>query len=203
MPNREVIFSMNIVQFLNGKVSNVKAQINGTPVGYGYVDIDVDISITHPFSGAPAFNGYDVRGIFIGNGSKSLNYNIKLRYAARDLGSYVDQQMYDYNLTTADPHPGKVGNPDGYTRWWNPTEFTTPGLFGYTPGKISKPGYSGTALLNPYKYFADGLGVSDPLWPYLRSKRRFKPYFHRGRPTLATTTCDFPIPLPGSNSTMR
>ncbi|MFH1514139.1 MAG: hypothetical protein ABIG42_01635, partial [bacterium] len=52
-------------------------------------------------------------------------------------------------------------NEDGYTRWFNPSEFTTPGIFGYTPGILASADYTGTANLNPYKYFADNLDDND------------------------------------------
>ena len=197
VPNRNVMFAANVVQFLNGKASNLGFKINGTPVGSNYVDVDIDVSITHPFAGAPAYNGYDVRGIFLGNGSKSLMYNSKLKYAAKDKGTLVDQQMYDYNLTTADPHTGLIGMPDGYTRWWNPTEFTTPGLFGYTPGLVGSAGYVGTALINPYKYFGDNLAVDGDLWTYLTTKTPLLAVFSSGSTNTRNYYLRFPNPTPG------
>jgi hypothetical protein len=163
VPNRGAMFAANVVQFVNSPVSNLSFLINGTPVGTGYVDVDINVSIKHPFAGLTIYNGYDVRGIFIGNGSTALKYDTGLKYAAHK--GTADQEMYDYAKTT--PDPGKYGNPDGYTRWFNPPEFTTSGLFGYTKGAVATPGYVGTATLNPYKYFADGLGVADDAYTFM------------------------------------
>jgi hypothetical protein len=50
-------------------------------------------------------------------------------------------------------------NADGYTRWWNPKEFTAPGLFGYTPGIMGSSGTVFQTTLNPYKVFSDELST--------------------------------------------
>ena len=100
------MFAANVVRISEQQGRQFRFLINRSSVGTGYVDVDIDISITHPTSGMPEYNGYDVRGIFIGNGSKTLTYGgNKLKYASRDKGALVDQQMYDYNLTTGDPIP--------------------------------------------------------------------------------------------------
>jgi len=67
-------------------------------------------------------------------------------------------------------------NADGYTRWWNPTEFTTVGtIFGYTEGIMSPPGALPTTLVHPYKYFADSLGPDDPMVIDPASRGAFNP----------------------------
>ena len=80
VPNRRVTFAANVVTFLNANPANLGFQINDTPVGPDYVDVDIDVSITHPFPGMPQYNGYDVRGIFMGDGSMTLEYNPDLIY---------------------------------------------------------------------------------------------------------------------------
>jgi hypothetical protein len=199
VPNRDIMFAANVTQFLNGSATNLQFNINGTPVGTGYVDVDIDVSIKHPFSGMPQYNGYDVRGIFIGNGSKNLSYNSKLRYAARGKTVGSDQQMFDYDadLVPTDPHAGKVGDPDGYTRWWNPVEFTTPGLFGYTKGMYASGGYTATATLNPYKYFADSLAAGGDLWPFLKTGAAATTRFSSGTTNTRNYYLRFPTPSPG------
>jgi len=153
--NRSTAFAANVVQFVNGNPANLKFNIKGTPMGTDYIDVDIDVSITHPFPGMSKYDGYDVRGIFIGDGSGSLDYSSDYDYPV--LGK--DQCM----LTK----PGSdTGTPDGYTRWYNRKEFGTPGLFGYTPGLFASNGFAGTASLCPYKYFADGLSVNKDLWTF-------------------------------------
>ncbi len=162
--NRSAMFAANVVDFVNNPVTNLGFDIYGTPTGSGYVDVDIDVSITHPFPGMNMYNGYDVRGIFMGEGSGTMTYE-SLNFP--EYGS--DQVMYDYDETDSDPYDGLVGMPDGYTRWFNADEFTEPGLFGYTQGALATPGYIDNldSNLNPYKYFADGLGADDNLWTFL------------------------------------
>ena len=164
VPNRDVDFTVNVVKFLNGATAALAIKVNGLNITSDNVDVDLDLTITHPFPGKPQFNGYDVRGIFLGDGSKTMSYNPKLKYAGH---GGMDQEMYDFGQVANDPHPQGIGMPDGYTRWWNPTEFTSQTIFGYVPGSLGTKGYIPTATLNPYKYFAEGLGVSGDLWTFL------------------------------------
>jgi hypothetical protein len=83
------------------------------------MDVEVDVSLTHPLN-LEAYNGYDVRGIFIGNGSAALSYQ-GLDYSE----DVIDQMLY---------------NADGYSRWFNAIEFLVPGTLGYTQGKIASAG---------------------------------------------------------------
>jgi len=122
--NRNVMFSANVVTFLNGNPANIGFTINNTPIFADTIDVDVDISITHPFDNLPQYNGYDVRGVFIGEGSGTFNYGSSIDFPRNP----HDQMMLD------DPYPddydGDVagGGPDGYTRWFNPSEFYEPGF---------------------------------------------------------------------------
>ncbi|MFH1677003.1 MAG: PKD domain-containing protein, partial [bacterium] len=152
------MFTANVVNFINAKPVNLGFHINSTPLGPDYADVDIDVSITHPFPGLPQYNGYDVRGVFMSDGSGYLDYNSDLAYPV--LGT--DQIML------ADSDDG-VGGADGYTRWFNKTEFSGGGmpLFQYTPGKAASPGFNGDATLNAYKYFADNLGKDENLWDWL------------------------------------
>ena len=146
--NRSVQFTANVVDFVNGNPANLQFIINDTPVGPDYIEVDIDVGITHPFPGMSEYDGYDVRGVFMGDGSESLHYSLDCDYA----GWGVDQYM---------------SNPDGYTRWFNRSEFTTPGVLGYTPGAFASGGFAGTATVNPYKYYADGLNATDPAFDFL------------------------------------
>ncbi len=157
VPNRQVMFAINVVRFVNDPPANMTLQIQDIVPGSGYVDIDINVTLRHPFPGMPQYNGYDVRGVFMGDASGTLAYNSSLNYPV--LGT--DQYMLD------DPVNGDGGGPDGYTRWYNPTEFTSPGLFGYTPGVFQTPDFDGDATLCPYRYFADGLTAKQELWEFL------------------------------------
>lgn len=196
VPNRNVMFAANVTTFLNGKASNMGFNIIGTPVDPNFIDVDIDVTLTHPFPGLTAYNGYDVRGIFMGDGSVNLMYNSALKYAQYDS---TDQVMYDYNLTEADIHSALLGNPDGYTRWWNPSEFTTPGVLGYEKGKLASLNYTPTATLNPYKYFADGLGVEDDAYEWLTTNQATHGVFSAGSSNTRNYYLRFPMPSPGVN----
>jgi len=102
-----------------------------------------DITLTHPFAGKPQFTGFDVKGILMTPGTLAVG-----------------------NLIFADAYETCLENADGYTRWWNPTEFTKPGMFGYTDGILASaaPGAL-TSTVNPYKLFADILTPDGSLGP--------------------------------------
>jgi hypothetical protein len=180
--NRQAMFTANVVQFVNGKPPKLAFHINDTPVGADYVDVDIDVSITHPFPGLTQYNGYDVRGVFMGNGSTQLQYT-SLIYAS--LGT--DQFML--------PDPDdQQGGPDGYTRWFNKTEFSTGGmpLLSYTKGSVASPNFDGTATLNPYKYFADGLTKDDDLWTWLGNNASAHSVFSAGQTNTRNYYLRFP-----------
>ena len=169
--NRQAMFTANVVKFINGNPAYLGFKINGTPTGPDYVDVDIDVGITHPFPGLPAYNGYDVRGVFMGDGSRSMAYNGDLIYSVFGEGQFM----------LPDPVDGH-GGPDGYTRWFNYSEFTTGGmpLFSYTPGKAATPGFVGAATLNPYRYFADSLATNENLWDWLVSHAEYNGQFSSG-----------------------
>ncbi len=166
VPHREGMFHANVVEFLNGDPTNLQFNVNGIVSGLDYLDVDIDVSLKHPFPGMTEFNGYDVRGIFIAEGNlviiSCMGVPLCCQTIFPKLG--ITQFMKDFN-ETGDTE--LCGNPDGYTRWWNPTEFPVTGILGYTEGNLSTPGYSGTATANAFKYFADGLGPCDDQWDFL------------------------------------
>ena len=102
-----------------------------------------DITLTHPFGTKPQLAGFDVKGILMTPGSLEIG-----------------------SLVFADADETRLENADGYTRWWNPTEFTAPGMFGYTQGTLANVSAGAlTATINPYKYFADSLVATDTMQP--------------------------------------
>ena len=83
--------------------------------------IEADIGLRHPFLGLTEFTGFDVCGIFITNGS---------------IGGFDDPDL----LMPGDGDT-RLLNPDGYSRWWNPSEFPVNNgtIFGYTDGLLGTP----------------------------------------------------------------
>ncbi len=159
VPNRDIMFTANVVNFINGNPAGLGFSINSIETGADFTDVDIDIAITHPFPGLPQYNGYDVRGVFMGDGSAELEtYNLDYPVLGTD------------QFMLPNPDTG-YGGPDGYTRWFNYQEFSTGGmpLFQYTQGNAATPGFSGTAKINPYKYFANGLDLIEDLFSWLAS----------------------------------
>ena len=109
--------------------------------------IDADIGLRHPFLGLNKFTGFDVCGILISNGSLS--------------------GFDDTSLILAGDGDTRILNPDGYTRWWNSSEFPINNgtIFSYTDGLLGRPDSVAdfNSTLNAYKYFCDDLGPNDPL----------------------------------------
>jgi hypothetical protein len=204
VPNRDVMFTANVVQFVNNPASNLQFLIHGTPVdpGGAWIDVDIDVAISHPFPGLHQYDGWDVRGVFIGEGSGNMAYDTDLWYAMAG-----DQEMYDYDLGDdpdigyLDPWDGLVGMPDGYTRWWNAAEFTDPGPLGFTEGALASLGYTGSATLNPYKYYCDGIGPAEKLWEWLNTSPNAdeRGIFTAGSTNTRNYYLRFPTPDPNVN----
>ena len=145
-PLRGAMFNCNVVKFLQPPSSPIQlVTVNVNPDSdftTGYLDLDV--TLRHPFPGLDKFRGFDVRGIVMGGGSVPFNF--------------------DQTVFRAGPADLVMENPDGWTRWWNPTEFTTFNtILGYTKGSKAPPNYLATATINPYKFFADDLDKDSPL----------------------------------------
>jgi len=138
-PLRNAMFQANVTRFLQPPSSPINLLtiqfLAGSDLSNGLVVCNV--SIQHPFMGYPKWRGFDVMGIVMGNASTE-------------------------GIGTGEIYPApdelRILNPDGYTRWWNPTEFTTyETIFGYTEGAKSIPGFYADSTINGYKYFSDSL----------------------------------------------
>ncbi len=151
-PLRSAAFTCNVTMFMQPPISpihmlSISIDPNGSDPANGLLDIDVTLS--HPFPGLAKFRGFDVRGIFMA-----------------DLGEpalVIDQ--HDPSLLYNQWNGPRLLNADGYSRWWNYLEFTTYGtIFGYTPAAFAIPkSAEWHSRLNPYKYFADELGIDDEM----------------------------------------
>ena len=105
--------------------------------------LDVDIGLRHPFLGLLEFTGFDVCGILISMGS---------------VGGYDDS-----NVLMPGSGDTRLLNADGYSRWWNPSEFPHNNtMFAYKDGLLGTPDASAhyNATVNGYKLFCDLLGAS-------------------------------------------
>ena len=180
VPDRSVMFAVNATTFINPNPAGITVEIVDTSPGSGYIDVDAAIGIKHPLNN-PGYDGYDVMGVFIGGGWVSLNYGSGIFYA--EMGK--DQILM---------------NPDGYTRWFNPEEFTGPGpaMFKYTPGTLATPGYKGDAIINPYKLFADSLDDLDDAWEFVSNMDgNGNNVFSAGKMNYRRYIMRFPLPNPG------
>jgi len=143
VPKREADIHLNALKFLE-------------PPPYLYLTIDgisvegnivkVLLGLRHPFLALDQFTGFDVSGIIFTNGTVT--------------------GFSDPDLVMTGEGDIRLLNADGYTRWWNPSEFPhTQTVFGYRDGLLGAPygsaGYNCT--LNGYKYFCDDLEAKDPM----------------------------------------
>jgi hypothetical protein len=159
VPNRSIDFALNLMVFLNNP-TGLSFNLNDVFSAPDYVDIDIDITLNHPLDDA-MFDIYDVRAIFMGDGTEAMSYDSDLIYGG------------------AGTHQGLI-NADGYSRWFNPTGFYGGTLFDYVPNFLSTPEYTTSATLNPYKYYSEGLGAADVLWTYLAAGDPPTGYFLHG-----------------------
>ncbi len=187
--NRTAQFMANVVQFLNDNPAGLGFDILETPIEAEWIDVDINVSLTHPLPGLPQYDGYDVKGVFCTDASASLAYNSALQYPVFG----TDQFMLN------DPDDMDGGGPDGYTRWFNEPEFYVPGVLGYTEGIYESLGYNSSSTLNSYKYFADGLGEYDDLWTWLEANPMSYGVFGSGQ----TNTRNYYLRFPGDGTVVN
>jgi len=138
-PLRTADYHFNLVPILEGGVMNITL-VDKPTVTDGV--LSVNINFQHPFAAKPQLSGFDVKGIVITPGTHT---------------GYSDP-----DLVLAGPGETRLLNADGFTRWWNPAEFTNAGLTGYNPGKLgAEIDPANAAILNGYKLHADGFGMNE------------------------------------------
>ncbi|MFH1676831.1 MAG: PKD domain-containing protein, partial [bacterium] len=144
IPMREGAIHVNTLKLLEPP-AGLKLKVSG--VTFNGTVCDVDVTLVHPFPGLSQYIGFDVAGIFISKGTLS--------------------GFDDPDLIMAGSSDSRLLNPDGWTRWWNPVEFSIPGapLFRYRDGmlgvKNSTANYNCT--LNAYKLFGNEIGKNDEI----------------------------------------
>ncbi|HEX9745927.1 MAG TPA: hypothetical protein VGB30_10925 [bacterium] len=174
VPLRGAMFTANVTGFVDGPPTNLLLDIQNIDVGPDYTDVLVDVGLRHPFAGLDQYTGFDVIGVFMGDGTET----------------HPGPENY--------PMTGEGGqylkNPDGYTRWFNATEFaaTSLPLLGYNPGKLGTKSYVPSSVLNPYKYFTDGLGAGEDAFEYLKNNTGDRGKFTPGSVNYRTYDIRFP-----------
>ncbi len=143
-PLRGSSFHLNALRFLEPP-SNLHLRIAG-PIKITGNILDANLAIVHPFLGLTKYTGFDVCGIIFTHGS--------------------DTGFHNPDIVMAGPGDTRLLNADGYSRWWNPSEFPHgETMFNYKDGLLGTP--SGAAdyncTVNGYKYYADGLEGNTPL----------------------------------------
>ncbi len=192
VPLRSNSLHVNVVKFLEEGL----LFISFANLTYGTDTVDLDVQLQHPFPGLNQYTGFDVRGIFITPGSVT-GYS-------------------DYGIILAGEDETHLMNPDGWARWWNPSEFPVGmDIFSYRDGKLGHP-YDGSnlnATLNAYKYFCNDLGPNDGLeeldpphrglfTPGYVNQRHYSIYFDPLQPLVynyaVDANWDVPDPYPPS-----
>jgi len=143
VPIRDAAFRLNVTMFLQpplGDAANLGLAIVDASQFKTTGRIDLNISFTHPFPSLIKLRGFDVMGVFMGNGTLTGQRDPSVIYPASD-----GTEAY-------------LINADGYTRWMNATEFTQSGLLGFTPGSKGIPGFTPSCTINGFKYYAENLG---------------------------------------------
>ena len=95
VPSRNTLFTANVVSFLNGSMSNLLMNNMIVTMASDHADVSLNIGLRHPLPDMPQYNGYDVRGAFICDGSTALKYNSKLTYPVRGTNQFMFQDPSD------------------------------------------------------------------------------------------------------------
>jgi len=152
---RDAQLHLNALRFLEPP-ANLYLTLESPPHFAGN-KLTVDIGLRHPFLGQVIYTGFDACGILV-----------------------ADATHFPYGqpgLLIGGAGDTRLLNADGYTRWWNPTEFPynpAQPIAGYIDGELGTPDsvadFSG--ILNGYKYFCDDLDSPDAPMSYVDPQGR-------------------------------
>ena len=154
IPLRTTSLTININGFMNQGLNSFT--ITDIEASSFFTDgtLSCSCNLVHPFPGLSQYNIFDTWFVFMSNGNSHLAYDNLTYSGGPDAGQ----------------HETVVLNPDGYTRWFNWSEFF-PGqwlLVTYNPGKLANLPEP-TAMLNPYKIYASGLGTIGDFYEWIKA----------------------------------
>lgn len=156
IPLREANLHLNILRIMEpGGTYGWFQLASGFTWNTGMTELDFDMSLTNPLFDMDQFSAFDMKVIIITKGT---------------LGGFSNSGFTMSSLSEM-----RLKNADGYTRWWNPTEFVGNNFMSYTDGALGfkHADYNLTSTLNGYKYFADDLGKDDTLDMLVPATRGF------------------------------
>lgn len=183
LPLRGLELTVNVTQFLQPPSSATHLMgidIDDLQTDWASGFVVVDVRFTHPFMGIDQYTGFDVKGVCIGDGTI--------------------QATTDPAVVWAGPDDLTLLNADGYTRWYNPTEFTSyNSLFGFTLGKLGTPSTNFTATLNGYKYFCDYIDADTVLAEFFADPGCMNPRGFYSAGNTITRTYELQFPVAGGN----
>jgi len=162
IPARGPEFTVNVVQFLQppqGLIDGIQVALTDMSEFFSEGRMGMEITLIHPFPGLHQFTGFDVMGVFIGEGGP------------RFYDTWNDLKVTD-GIEDA-----ILENADGYTRWMDPVWFADDGsMFTFTPGRLGTPGFPApefAAEVHGYKYFTDGLAADESIMGFYSLEENF------------------------------
>ncbi len=171
---------------------NINNLLSNSPGTFTIGDLDLSnfdtgrlgctITIKHPLDDMDQFHIFDVLGVFLHNGASILEF---------------DPSAPTYSGgPDAGENEALLLNPDGYTRWFNQPEFDGDGppILEYTPMGFSNLPLP-TAVLNPYKIFADSLGEETDYYTWITTPgySNFRNIFRAGMSNSRRYDFQFPM----------
>ena len=129
-PQRSADMHLNVLRLLEIAPCNDCLTFGNLHI-IGTNELEIDVTLMHPFPGLLKYTGFDVRGIFI----SKANYTFAASGRKIAWGTDVPVLL----------------NADGYTPLFNPTEYppTNPYALGYISGKMATGGDL-SSTLNPF-----------------------------------------------------
>ncbi|MFH1676141.1 MAG: hypothetical protein ABIC40_03865, partial [bacterium] len=159
VPLRGPMFTANVNNLLEAKPGNLLIQDLDLTQLFDNGLVECTVTLRHPFPGLDMYHGFDVWGVFMHNGESTIEYD-SLSYPGGP---------------SAGENEAVLLNADGYTRWFNYTEFSGSGfpIVKFMPGKLGKLNDQ-SAILNGYRIFADNLGKDDDYYDWISDEANFE-----------------------------